>query len=472
MRSIALCAALLASPAIAGDDSLLAQVPPGRVQSLSRPDASERDLFGVCVDLDAGRLVVGARGADELAGAVYVYTRIDGVWTLEQRLRASDGAPGAGFGVGVSVCGDWLIVGAAFANAAGFESGKAYAFEHTGSGWVERQILTSLDLAPGDWFGVSCDLDGDTAVIGARHDADGLAKSGSAFVFERGQDNVWVQTAKLRPTPHKAFANFAHAVAINSGRVLAGSIFGNGAAFEDGCAYIFERDGDEWTQTARLFRPDGVFEDYLGIDVALSGDTAVVGGRRDDDLGPDTGSATVFEKGEEGWTIGATLLPISRAPGEQFGNKVALDGEVALIGSWGADPAGVTGGACDLFRRRADGSWMPVARFTPATPTEYGSFGHDVDVRADQLLLGAYEDDTFADKAGYAWVADMSGLIGEPCGAGDMALPLGTLDFEDVLAFVVAFARGDPPADLDDPPGVFDISDVLAFLDAFGAGCP
>jgi len=58
------------------------------------------------------------------------------------------------------------------------------------------------------------------------------------------------------------------------------------------------------------------------------------------------------------------------------------------------------------------------------------------------------------------------------CSPADLAEPLGTLDFSDVLAFLAAFGSMDPHADLAEPIGVFDFSDVLAFLTAFAAGCP
>ncbi|MEZ6242337.1 MAG: GC-type dockerin domain-anchored protein [Phycisphaerales bacterium] len=58
-----------------------------------------------------------------------------------------------------------------------------------------------------------------------------------------------------------------------------------------------------------------------------------------------------------------------------------------------------------------------------------------------------------------------------PCPA-DLAEPFGTLDFSDVVAFLVAFSGMDPAADLAAPFGQFDFSDVVAFLAAFGGGCP
>lgn len=58
-----------------------------------------------------------------------------------------------------------------------------------------------------------------------------------------------------------------------------------------------------------------------------------------------------------------------------------------------------------------------------------------------------------------------------PCPA-DLAPPFGTLDFSDVLAFLVAFSTGSPDADFAEPTGVFDFSDVLGYLTSFAAGCP
>ena len=58
------------------------------------------------------------------------------------------------------------------------------------------------------------------------------------------------------------------------------------------------------------------------------------------------------------------------------------------------------------------------------------------------------------------------------CSDADLAEPLGSLDFSDVVAFLTAFGAMDPAADLAEPMGSFDFSDVVAFLTAFGAGCP
>ncbi len=59
-----------------------------------------------------------------------------------------------------------------------------------------------------------------------------------------------------------------------------------------------------------------------------------------------------------------------------------------------------------------------------------------------------------------------------PCNDADLAPPFETLDFSDVLGFLIPFGAMEPEADLAEPFGVWDFSDVLAFITAFGAGCP
>ncbi len=58
------------------------------------------------------------------------------------------------------------------------------------------------------------------------------------------------------------------------------------------------------------------------------------------------------------------------------------------------------------------------------------------------------------------------------CNPADLAEPFGQLNFDDVIAFLVAFGAQAPEADLAPPFGQWNFDDVIAFLTAFGAGCP
>jgi len=84
------------------------------------------------------------------------------------------------------------------------------------------------------------------------------------------------------------------------------------------------------------------------------------------------------------------------------------------------------------------------------------------------IELGAWRpDEHFPPNANDPYL--LSVVIIEPCPA-DLDAD-SDVDFEDVLVFLVAFARQDPLADFF-PDGSFDSLDVVDFLNAFAAGCP
>ncbi len=129
-------------------------------------------------------------------------------------------------------------------DANGLDSGSAYVFTRSGTSWSQQAKLTAADGAAGDWFGYSVALSGDTALIGAHFN----------------DNNV------------------------------------NGV--DSGSAYVFVRSGTTWSQKARRTAADGAAGDQFGGRVALSGDTALIGARLNDDVvkGIDSGSAYVFTR--------------------------------------------------------------------------------------------------------------------------------------------------------------------------------
>jgi hypothetical protein len=128
-------------------------------------------------------VVVGAHKDSENgsnSGSIYVYKWNGSSWD-ETKLLASDGAAGDFFGYSLSVSGDKAIVGAYIDADNGLNSGSAYIFNWNGSSWIETKLLAS-DGAAADYFGFDVTISGDTAIVGAKEDADNGSKSGSAYI--------------------------------------------------------------------------------------------------------------------------------------------------------------------------------------------------------------------------------------------------------------------------------------------------
>ena len=113
--------------------------------------------------------VVGAQEDDSLTGSAYVFTRDGGgAWTEEDKLIASDAAPFALFGQSVSAYGDTVVVGAGYDDEVADDAGAAYVFiRGTGGAWTQQDKLTASDGAQGDGFGRSDCLCEGAGVVGA-----------------------------------------------------------------------------------------------------------------------------------------------------------------------------------------------------------------------------------------------------------------------------------------------------------------
>jgi hypothetical protein len=162
-------------------------------------------------------------------------------WTERAKLLASDGAAGDEFGF-VSISGSRAIVGAVYKSQCGTQSGAAYIYQDSGSGWVQVAKLTASDCAGGDFFGHSVCISGNTAIVGARGDDDKGSGSGSAYIFQ-DTGSGWAQVAKLTASDGAAGDEFGWVVSISDNTALVGAWKNADNGTWSGSAYIFRNSG-------------------------------------------------------------------------------------------------------------------------------------------------------------------------------------------------------------------------------------
>ena len=302
---------------------------------LTASDGVAGDQFGFSVALEGDTVVVGA-----VTGSVYVF-RFDGAaWVEEVKLTASDGGPGESFGAAIALAGDTVLVGAARNGQNGVDSGSAYVFRFDGTGWVEEVKLTPSDGAMYDRFGFSVALAGDTAVVGAISDSDNEVFAGSVYVF-RFDGAVWVEEAELSASEGETLDGFGVSVALAGDTLLVGAEGDDDKASEAGSAYVFRYDGTAWVEEAKITASDGAVHDLFGESVALDGDMAVVGARGDTiDNKSHRGSAYVFRFDGAGWVEEAKLTDSDGEARDHFGFSVALEDDMAVVGAWRWDARG------------------------------------------------------------------------------------------------------------------------------------
>ncbi len=100
-------AGLAISAALAMVLLLIAASPASALQQeLLAPDGDADDNFGFSSAIDGDMLVIGAPGANNSQGAVYVYERSGASWLNTGILTASDGASPDRLGYSVAIDGD------------------------------------------------------------------------------------------------------------------------------------------------------------------------------------------------------------------------------------------------------------------------------------------------------------------------------------------------------------------------------
>jgi len=371
---------------------------------LMASDGAADDDFGCSVSISGDSAIVGAYGDDENgsdSGSAYVFVCSNGVWTQEQKLMSDDGTVGDKFGYSVSLSGNIAIVGAPLDDDNGENSGSAYVFVCSSGIWTQKQKLTADDGAAEVYFGCSVSLSGDRAIVGAAYDDEKGIDSGSVYVFFSLKTGVWVQEQKLTASDGAAGDEFGLSVSISDDKAIVGADRDDDNGSESGSAYVFVRNSSSevWEQERKLTASDGVAEDRFGGSVSLSGDRVIVGAHGDDDNGSFSGSAYVFVRKISiinTWTQEQKLMPDDAAGDAEFGCSVSLSGDRAIVGS-------EYGSTC-LFVRSSSGVWTQVQKLIASDGEADDFFGFSVSISGDIAIVGAYRDDDNGDSSGSAYI--------------------------------------------------------------------
>lgn len=367
---------------------------PGHASAINNPtqlvhaDAGAGDMFGYAVSVSGTTALVGARlddtGAGMNAGSAYIFDTAQG--TQRFKLTAHDAEPGDLFGRSVAVGGSVAVIGAPLNDDAGNDSGSAYVFDAaTGQ---QRFKLTAGDASATDQFGHTVAVSGDTAIIAAPWEDQAKANAGAVYVFNTAGGT---QQRKLTAPDAGAGDLFGLSLAIDGGLALIGAM-SDGGGTDSGSAYLFN------TTTGALLREltanDAAPGDKFG-QVALSGDIALIGAPGSDTAAADAGAAYLFDA-----TTGSQLFKLT-APdgvtGDRFGFSVALDGNLALVGAYGAD--GDTGAVYGFDVLTGN----QLFRYTPAAALPGESFGFSLALSGLNAVAGAPLADAGGDNAGLAY---------------------------------------------------------------------
>jgi hypothetical protein len=365
------------------------------------------DHFGVSVAIDQDTAIVGASNDDGSKGSAFVFVRSNGVWTQQQKLVPDNGAVSSGFGGSVSISQDTAIVGETQHVTASGNVGAAYVFVRSNGTWTKQQTLLASDGNADDSFGHAVSVSGDTAVVTASLDDDKAITAGAAYVFVRS-NGTWTESQKLFANDAQANNYFGESVAVSGSTAIVGAF---GSDSFKGSAYVFGKSGGTWTQQQKLVASDGAASDDFGRSIALSGNTAVVGAHGDDS---DKGAAYVFVENGGTWTQQQKLVASDGVAGDFFGVSVAVSGDTAMVGARSEDNTnGADAGAAYIFLRNGS-MWSQDVKLLASDGAANDQFGRSVAVSMTTAVVGAPFNNTAGADSGTAYVF-LRASVGQAC---------------------------------------------------------
>lgn len=290
---------------------------------------------------------------------------------------------------------------------------------------TERWVLRPEDPQRPDLFGRSTVLGGNLALIGSPGDVVGGIKSGSVRAFEL-QGDVWIEQDRLLPTNPANDDIFGSALTLGGNRAVVGAKKRDANGFDSGAAYVFIHDGTSWRLEAELLGSDSEAGDEFGIYMGIYGTTIIVGAPFNDGNGDNAGAGYAFVREGGVWTEQARIVPDDIAPGDTFGWFSAIEGEVAVIGSPKDDDRGIDSGSVYIFVREGT-NWVQEAKLTASDGAPDDIYGGWLDISGATVAVGAYRNDRDGINSGAVYVyvkqdgewVEQARLTGQDTGLGD-----------------------------------------------------
>lgn len=339
------------------------------------------DNFGGAIALGSSGTVmaVGAWTRNSNDGAVYIYDYSGGSWTQRGSALGPSASGLAGyFGASVALSADGLVLAVGepeYWHDPDEYYGIVHVYDWSGSAWVERTPF--LVNAPDAYnFGSVIALSGNGLVLAVND----YVTSGEMVLFD-WSGSAWVErSTRIANSYGYGFDSFALSY---DGSIAAGGISSYDSPFTNaGAVVLFDYSGGSWTQRAALAQGSTSTPDMFGLAVALSSDGAilVVGATQWDGAATNQGAAYVFDWSGTAWGERAIIGASDASASDYFGSAVAISATGAVIAAGATNYDGGTfnfSGAAYIFDATsgdtvfaATSLTLTASTGTAAAPTE------------------------------------------------------------------------------------------------------
>jgi len=321
------------------------------ISTLTSPNPQTYGFFGYSVAISGTTVVVGAFGENvsiwfsTFVSAGHAYTFNAKTGALISTLTSPHVQSGGKFGLSVAIGGKTVVVGAWGENVSGHGgAGRAYTFNATTGALI--LTLKSPHAQTYGSFGLSVAIAGKTVAVGAWGEtASGLSGAGRAYTFNA---TTGARILTLKSPNAQTGGNFGVRVAISGTTVVVGAMGETGSGqLQAGHAYTFSATTGK--RIATLTSPSGQMAGFFGGSVAISGSIVVVGAQGETASGL-LGAGHAYTFNATTGKLISTLTSLNAQTDGALGLSVAISGTTALVGAPEESALGLSdGGLAYLF---------------------------------------------------------------------------------------------------------------------------
>ena len=330
--------------------------------------------FGSAIDTDAARVYVAAQyetvDGTQFGGAVHVFDASTGAFV--RRLVSPVGG-GAGFGAGLALAGDLVVIGERAGKGPGESRGVVHLFDAATGAHVRAIPNPSADPERRA-FGSALAVAGTRLLVGAPSSTTYAAPATELFVFDLPSGDL-VDT--LTQPAGGYYFGFGSDVVQSGDAIVVGNYLYTPNSGMVGIAYVYDAASGDFVRA--LENPDPWLISGFATALAPLGSAVAVGAVGFSDSSPPLGAVFIMDLASGG--IIHTLLPLDPKSIQHFGTSLATVGANLLVGAPARNQ--LPGSATYLFD--------PVSGELSADFTKIGTvgFGETVASRGTDVLVAA-----------------------------------------------------------------------------------
>jgi hypothetical protein len=297
---------------------------------------SEYDAFGTAGSMDGPDRFAASAPAEDVAGgdtgAIYIFEHNGEAWHETAEILPVEPVWSRCFACALALQGDTLV--------AGQRNDACWVYRERSGRWEFDQKIPAPPSVSFTWFSDGLTLDGEWLVVGAPHDNRFALRGGVVHLYRRDGEGAFEHMDMLAPPDPSKPAGFGTAVALEKDRLVIGAPFLDSRV---GAAFIYELADGRW-ELRKEIRGDSASVSSFGESVAI-GEGIVLVGAPGEPVPEGQGAVYAFRRAPGGDWLRAGRAVSRHPPSAGFARSLATDGATIIAGA----PDERVGGAAHIF---------------------------------------------------------------------------------------------------------------------------